>query len=409
MTTRSAQLLRIVHARPGVTRAEAARLIGVGTGAATELVGRLGAAGLVHEQPAAPSGARGRPTTALVPHPEGPLVAAVSITHEAWQVAAVELGGRVVSSTLGSHRGGDPSVVLGAVRGAVDALGPRVRGVGVAVTGPVSRDQRVEAVGLGWHALDLSPLRAGAAVFVVGNDAMLAGAAESRRGAAAGAAVALHVRVAAGIGGAIVADGRVVTGAIGAAGEFGHLPFGEPGRSCSCGASGCWGNEVDGTALARLLGAPRPPDPIAYARRVIAAARAAGGGSAGADLASADLAGADLAGADSAGADSAGADLAGADLAGAGAERVAVEEVAGALGRGIAGLVNGLDPDLVTVGGLGVEILAAAPDTVHTAYLAGLMRFRRAAAPPLVAATLGDDGPIVGAAEEAWNVLLEAL
>ncbi|GAA0221463.1 ROK family transcriptional regulator [Cryptosporangium japonicum] len=368
MTTRSAQLLRIVHARPGVTRAEAARLMGVGTGAATELVGRLGAAGLVRERPAAPSGARGRPTAALGPHPEGPLVAAVSITHEAWQVSAVELGGRVVSSAVGAHRGGDPSVVLAAVRGAIGALGPRVRGVGVAVTGPVSRDQRVEAFPLGWHALDLSPLRSGAGVFVVGNDAMLAGAAESSRGAAAGASVALHVRVAAGIGGAIVADGRVVTGAIGAAGEFGHLPFGAPGRECSCGASGCWGNEVDGSALARLLGAAPPPDPIAYARRVIAAA-----------------------------------------IADPTADRTAVRTVAGALGRGVAGLVNGLDPDLVTVGGLGVELLAAAPDAVHDAYLAGLMRFRRTAAPPVVAATFGDDGPIIGAAEEAWNAVLDQL
>lgn len=368
MTTRSAQLLRIVHAHPGITRAEAARLIGVGTGAATELVGRLGAAGLVREHPAAPSGARGRPTTALVPHPDGPLVAAVSITHESWQVDAVELGGTVVSSVSGTHSGGDPMPVLDVVRGAIAANGPRVRGVGVAMTGPVVRDQRVEASQLGWHSLDLSTLRAGADVFVVGNDAMLAGAAESSRGAASGAAVALHVRVAAGIGGAIVAGGRVVTGAIGAAGEFGHLPFGDPHRECPCGARGCWGNEVDGSALARLLGLPSPRDPIAYARRVLAAASDPDA-----------------------------------------PERAAAETAAAALGRGIAGLVNGLDPDLVTVGGLGVDLLATAPDAVRTAYVAGLMRFRRPAAPPVVAARLGDDGPIVGAAEEAWNALLEAL
>lgn len=71
--------------------------------------------------------------------------------------------------------------------------------------------------------------------------------------------------------------------------------------------------------------------------------------------------------------------------------------------------MNGLDPDLVTVGGLGVGLLAAAPDAVQDAYLAGLMRFRRASAPPVVAATFGDDGPMIGAAEEAWNAVLDAL
>ncbi|MEU8613690.1 hypothetical protein AB0C29_37470, partial [Actinoplanes sp. NPDC048791] len=68
MPTRATELLRVVHARPGVTRADAARLIGVGTGATTELVGRLGQAELLAEGPTAPSGARGRPTT---PPPTG--------------------------------------------------------------------------------------------------------------------------------------------------------------------------------------------------------------------------------------------------------------------------------------------------------------------------------------------------
>ncbi|MFI5952733.1 ROK family protein [Cryptosporangium sp. NPDC051539] len=363
MTTRSVQLLSLVHARPGLTRAEAARLLGVGTGAVTELVGRLTAAGLLSEGPAAPSGARGRPTTTLLPHPAGPLVAAASITHETWQVDAVELGGGVVGSLGGAHRGGDPAAVLGAVATAIRQL-PRIRGVGVAVTGPVSRDHRVDSPALGWHDVDLTPLGTGADVFVAGNDAMLAAAAESGRGAAAEASIALHVRVAAGLGGGIVAGGRIVTGALGAAGEFGHMPFGDPSLRCPCGASGCWGNGVDGNALARLLGRPAPPDPIAYARRVIAS--------------------------------------------GAPAERHAVRTAAAALGRGIAGLVNGLDPDLVTVGGLGVELLGAAPDAVEAAYRDGLMTFRRRSAPPVVAAALGDDGPIVGAAGEAWAALIDA-
>lgn len=103
MTTRSVELLRVVHAHPGVTRADAARRLGIGTGAATELVSRLAQAHLLAEAPAAPSGARGRPTTVLVPHPDGPLVVAAEITHEGWRLDVVELGGATLTSVSGTH------------------------------------------------------------------------------------------------------------------------------------------------------------------------------------------------------------------------------------------------------------------------------------------------------------------
>jgi predicted NBD/HSP70 family sugar kinase len=171
--------------------------------------------------------------------------------------------------------------------------------------------------------------------------------------------MALHLRVDAGLGGAVVDAGRLVPGARGAAGEFGHLPMGDQAVRCPCGARGCWGTAVDGGALARLLGEPEPPDPVTYARHVLARRDEAA--------------------------------------------RMAVAAAAGALGRGIAGLVNALDPDVVTLGGLGADLLIAAPDELHAACRVGLMRFRRATPPPVVAARLGEEGPVTGAAERVWD------
>ncbi|GAA2530371.1 ROK family protein [Winogradskya humida] len=369
MTTRATELLRVIHARPGVTRADAARLIGVGTGATTELVGRLGHAELLAEAPAAPSGSRGRPTTALIPHPRGPLIAATSITHEQWRVDVVELGGAALATIredLGDRTGDE---VVAAVGAAVARLrteyGDRIRGIGIAVPGTVSRDLMLDASNLNWRNVDLAAIWPKAGIFVAGNDATLAASAESHRGAAVGASVALHLRVEAGLGGAVVDGGRVLVGALGAAGEFGHMPFGDPTVECPCGAYGCWGTAVDGSALARLLGHHQPRDPISYARRVIASTDPA--------------------------------------------PAAATATAATALGRGIAGLVNGLDPDLVTLGGLGTDLLAAAPAHINQAYRAGLMGFRRENPPPILPSTLGDDGPLAGAAEEAWTALLTTL
>src|SRR4051794_23285139 len=54
-------MLAAVHTRPGLTRAEASRVLGIGTGGATEVVGRLVDERLLAEGPAAPGGGPARP------------------------------------------------------------------------------------------------------------------------------------------------------------------------------------------------------------------------------------------------------------------------------------------------------------------------------------------------------------
>ena len=87
-------------------------------------------------------------------------------------------------------------------------------------------------------------------------------------------------------------------------------------------------------------------------------------------------------------------------------EVAAAQQMASSAGRGVAGLVNAFDPDIVTFGGLGRELLEVAGDHVYAAYLAGLMHFRLSAPPPLVPAHFGDDAPLVGATEEAFSAFL---
>jgi predicted NBD/HSP70 family sugar kinase len=365
-------VLRRVHRRPKVTRADVARELGLGTGSATEVVARLRNQGLLDETPAPPTGSRGRPTTCLGPSPAGPLVLAAAIEHNGWVIALVEVGGRVVRTNRGRHRSHRPEVLLrslGArIAAAIEDEGHRLRAVGISVAGAVQDERLAQIHDLGWRDVDvraaLSEMARGLPV-VVGNDASLGGLAEARRGAGSDASTLLHLRVQAGIGGVVVEHGQPVLGATGAAGEFGHLPFGERNRRCPCGARGCWSPEVDGTALARLLGARVPDDSFAYGQQVMANAR---GGDPPA--------------------------------------LAAVRGVAAALGSGIGGLVNALDPDMVTVGGLGIDVLELAPKQLRSAYVSGLMSFRRDAPPPVLASGLGADGPLVGAAEAAFDRVL---
>jgi predicted NBD/HSP70 family sugar kinase len=370
-----ALLLAAVHDTPGVARASAARQLGMSSGLATETTARLVSAGLLAERPLPSAGQRGRPTTALHPHPRGPVVAAAAITHETWRVAAVQLGGTTLASTVRPHRGDEREVLL-AVGSELGILhrrfGPRIQAIAVAVPGTVVGSTLVHAPNLGWHDVDLSVLwpcydgGQGSTVrgFIAGNDATMAAVAEARRGAAAGAGAALHLYLDAGVGGAMLNAGRAVLGAHGTAGEFGHMPFGDPGLRCACGAMGCWNTGLNGYAVARLLGDPPPEDEVGYLRGVLSAGRAGQPGALG-----------------------------------------ALGQVAGSLGRGTAGLVNALDPHVVTIGGLGRELLEVAGEAAGQAYLAGLMSFRTPA-PPLIPARLGDEAPILGAAEEAFSLAL---
>ncbi|MEX2526721.1 MAG: ROK family protein [Gemmatimonadota bacterium] len=88
------------------------------------------------------------------------------------------------------------------------------------------------------------------------NDANCFALSEAVDGAGAGAQVVFGVILGTGVGGGIVVDGRVVEGAQGIAGEWGHtpLPWPEdderPGPTCYCGRRGCLETVLSGPGFA---------------------------------------------------------------------------------------------------------------------------------------------------------------
>src|SRR5215470_4064336 len=86
------ELLELVRREPGITRAAAAHRLGLSSGSATEITGRLRELALLEEVPAPITG-RGRPTTRLVAHPRGPVALVVDLRHEGWRTAVAGLDG----------------------------------------------------------------------------------------------------------------------------------------------------------------------------------------------------------------------------------------------------------------------------------------------------------------------------
>jgi fructokinase len=146
------------------------------------------------------------------------------------------------------------------------------------------------------------------------NDANCFALSEATDGAGAGARTVFGVILGTGVGGGIVVDRRLVDGPRGTGGEWGHNPLpwarGEevPGPACWCGRSGCIEAWCSGPAMAadhaRATGDSLSPEAIVAA---------AGRGDAGA--------------------------------------MATLDRHAGRLARGVAHVINILDPEVVVLGG----------------------------------------------------------
>jgi len=272
--------------------------------------------------------------------------------------------------------------MAGAARGAARAAGvsvKRLAGGGVGAPGPID----VEA-GLvvsppnlpGWRDVALGRLlgRGLGLTLALANDANAAGLAEHRFGAGQGCSPLVYLTVSTGIGGAILIDGKVVSGARGAAGEVGHLVLVPDGPLCGCGNRGCLEALASGTAVARRAReAVRQAAPSTLTERFasrpsrITAAMVA-------------------------------------DIAREGdpeARRIMAEAMEH-LGRGVASLVNLLNPERVVIGGGLSSVGPALFDPVRRA-VARHANGLASSSVSVVPADLGPDSGVIGAAALAMS------
>ena len=379
-TVRRANLSAIVrelHLRGPLSRSDLVAMTGLTRSAIRGLIGELVAGGMVREERSASAGTPGRPSPLVRPDAEGTIVLALEVNVDSLAAAVVGFGGDIHELV----RVDRPRAHLSLdeiVSDVVDLVQPMrsrlvrdetLLGIGVAVAGIVRRTDGLVrlAPNLGWHDAPLGARLAAAlaipAPIHVANEADLGGLAEHRRGAAVGFDSVLYVQGEVGVGGNLMVDGQPVVGAAGYAGEIGHLPVNPEGGRCGCGSFGCWETEVGERAM--LVHAGRP---------------AAGGREAVARLLEAARNGEAEA------------------LAG-------LAHVGNWLGIGLAGLINVLNPSLVVLGGLFERIHPlVAPQLAEVLDRRALPASRELVT--IVPGTMGVDGPLLGAAEHAFEPFL---
>jgi len=296
-------------------------------------------------------------------------------------VGVVDEHGAILAKTKRKTNPRDPQSIDLAIADAVAelAVNHEFHAVGLAAAGFVSSDRTrvLFAPNISWREYPLAQKVASAIGrsdmhVVVENDANAAGWAEYAYGSGTDARNMLMLTIGTGLGAAIVADGVMLRGAYGFAAELGHVRVVPDGEPCGCGQRGCWEQYASGSALTREArrGAAARPD-------AAAALLAAAGGEV--DAITGPLV---------------------TELAFTGDEFCVAQlaELGRWIGEGCASLAAVLDPELFVVGGGVIGAGDLLLDPARVAFASHLSAAGHRTTAPIVAAAMGNDAGIVGAA-----------
>jgi fructokinase len=214
----------------------------------------------------------------------------------------IDLGGTKIEALALTPDGGVPvrrrvatptgySATLGAISTLISEIEQQLGGrgsVGVGIPGVISATtglvKNANSIALNGQRFDVDLAAELARPVIVANDANCFALSEATDGAGAGQSVVFGVIVGTGCGSGIVVDGRVLPGHNRIAGEWGHTPLPWPRREelpgiqCWCGKRNCLECWIAGPSLARDCDGPDATDasrlPIRAAAGDIAAAAA---------------------------------------------------------------------------------------------------------------------------------------
>jgi N-acetylglucosamine repressor len=258
-------ILNLVREHHPISRADLARRMHVGRGMVTSLVGDLIAAGAIYEGDAVDA-PRGRRPKMLHIRTHDRLAVAIDVRFSQTFVMVTDLAGhpihREVFDTIV-----DPTALVRHLARRIPSLLQRhsnagsCNGIGIVVPGMVDHasGRVLYAPQLGWRDVDIRGALSDATGLAVHiENAPIACALAQLWLAQRGAEVPrnfVYVTVSDGVGAGVVVNGEVLRGHAYTAGEFGHVPLDPRGPRCLCGARGCLEVYTSNLAtLSRYLG-----------------------------------------------------------------------------------------------------------------------------------------------------------
>jgi predicted NBD/HSP70 family sugar kinase len=261
-------VLELIRTSQPISRADLARLSGLGRSTISQIVEQLIGEHWVREG-AMGSLPRGRRPTLIGLN--GDLVAiAVDIHPRQASVALVDLNGRMLSRWPVPITS-DPAASIRLIIECMQRIRPSgpntsTEGIGISVPGRVNpaTQRLIFAPNLKWPDFDIKKMvETGMGLPVtLENDATACLMAERTFARMDGVRDAVLVAVAEGVGTCILANGQLFSGHDGMAGEFGHICVDPNGPRCGCGKNGCWEMFSSSRAALRYYRELKPKGPV---------------------------------------------------------------------------------------------------------------------------------------------------
>lgn len=262
--------------------------------------------------------------------------------------------------------------IIAAVRASIDASGvdlKDIRAIGMGSPGLIEPDKGVVVYNnnLGWKDFHIGEKMS--EVFCLPsrleNDADAAALGEVIAGSAKGAKSAMIITLGTGVGSGYVIDERIFRGC-----EFGHMVIKYGGRQCTCGRKGCFETYCSATGLINSTKEAIAEEPTGILANIATCECGVSGHTV----------------------------FAAAEQGDARAVQV-IDEYTDYLACGLANLVNGLQPEVISIGGgigkQGERLLAPLRKKVYAEVYEGLPL------PKIVSCTLGYKAGLIGAAMAA--------
>ena len=131
-----------------------------------------------------------------------------------------------------------------------------IESVGIGIPGIYDAKRNIVpfCTNLYWHEVPLVQLMQKTIdkPIYVGNDASVAGLAETFAGVCKGCQDSVFITLGTGVGGGVVLGGRLFTGSHGVGTGIGHMIVEYDGEMCTCGNRGCWERYTSATAIIRM-------------------------------------------------------------------------------------------------------------------------------------------------------------
>jgi N-acetylglucosamine repressor len=260
-----ALILNCMHQEAPISRASISKRTGINKATVTGVVRELIQRGIIIEAEGLAANRKiGHPAIPLRINPDAGRVVGVQISRGSIQSVVADVVPCIQWRQVIDTHDLDQQAVLSATRDLIQAALLEARrcqfpvlGVGLSIPGVVDIRKNIllRSHELGWGQVDLSCLSPAdpGIPFYAGNEGHMLALGDRYYGISSNSEMIVYVNLGIEISGGILVNSNVLPGDMGLAGELGHMSVDASGRLCACGARGCWNTYVSQEAFIQSL------------------------------------------------------------------------------------------------------------------------------------------------------------